>query len=55
MSDSLLADQEAGNNDRELIENFLLLARDAQKRIVKMEENNNEMKTIADNQINEKK
>lgn len=49
----ILIDEE--NNDRELIEDYLVKVKEAQKLIVQMEKNNNEMKEIADQQINDNK
>ncbi len=41
------------NNDRELIDDFMLKVKEAQKQIIEMQENNRVMKTITDASINE--
>jgi len=47
--------QEEENKDRELIQEFLIMAKDVQRRIIIMEQKNNTMKEIADKEINENK
>ena len=53
LSESLIIDEE--NNDRELIDDFLIKVKEVQKMLVQVEKNNSDMKTIADQQINENK
>ena len=43
------------NNDRELIEDFLVKVKEAQKAIINMEKNNDNMKDITDKQANDNK
>ena len=47
LNESLIAEEEK-NNDRELIEEFLLKVKEVQKLIISMEKKNSEMKDIAD-------
>jgi hypothetical protein len=49
----LIVDEE--NNDRELIEDFLLHVKEVQKLIVQMGKKNVELKEICDQQINDNK
>ena len=55
LNESLIVDEGEKNNDRELIELFLVSAKEVQKAIVNMEKKNEEMKDIADKQINDNK
>lgn len=43
------------NNDRELIEDFLVKVKEAQKAIINMEKNNDNMKDITDKQASDNK
>jgi hypothetical protein len=45
--------QKEPNNDRELIDDFMLKVREAQKQIIEMQDNNREMKNITDATVNE--
>ena len=51
----MIIDENEKNNDRELIEDFLIKVKEVQKAIITMEKKNEEMKDIADKQINENK
>ena len=46
LNDSLIDEEE--NNDRELIDVFLVKVKEVQKMLVQMEKNNTDMKDIAD-------
>lgn len=46
LNESLIIDEE--NNDRELIDDFIIKVKDVQKMLVQVEKNNTEMKEIAD-------
>ncbi len=48
LNESLIIDENEKNNDRELIEEFLIRAKEVQKAIVNMEKKNEEMRDIAD-------
>ena len=54
LSESLMEEGEK-NNDRELIDDYLVKVKEVQKMIIQMEKKNIEMKEIADQQINENK
>jgi len=53
LNESLIGDEE--NNDRELIEDFLLQVKEVQKLIVSMGKKNTELKELTDQQINDNK
>eukprot|EP00347_Sterkiella_histriomuscorum_P008633 403344351 len=53
LNESLIGDEE--NNDRELIEDFLVHVKEVQKLIVQMSKKNSELKEICDQQINDNK
>ncbi len=48
LNESLIVEEGEKNNDRELIDTFLLKVKEVQKYIVNMEKKNIEMKEIAD-------
>ena len=50
LQDSLIIEDKEKNNDRELIDDFLVKVKEAQKAIVKMEKKNLEMREIVDKQ-----
>ena len=50
LQDSLIIEDKEKNNDRELIEDFLVKVKEAQKAIVNMEKKNLEMREIVDKQ-----
>jgi len=54
LNESLIV-EEGKNNDRELIEDFLLQVKEVQKLIVNMSKKNIELKELTDAQINENK
>lgn len=54
MEQPLMNDGEK-NNDRELIEDFLVKVKEAQKAIINMEKNNESMREITDKQANDNK
>ena len=54
LNESLIV-EEGQNNDRELIEDFLLQVKEVQKLIVNMSKKNSELKELTDAQINENK
>ena len=53
LNESLIGDEE--NNDRELIEDFLLQVKEVQKLIVSMGKKNAELKELTDQQLNDNK
>lgn len=53
LNESLIGEEE--NNDRELIEDFLVYVKEVQKLIVSMSKKNAELKELTDQQINENK
>jgi endonuclease III-like uncharacterized protein len=55
LNESLIIDEKEKNNDRELIEDFLVKVKEVQKAVINMEKKNEEMREIADKQINENK
>lgn len=48
MNESLINQDTEKNNDRELIEDFIVYVKEVQKTLVNMEKKNIEMKEIAD-------
>ena len=50
LQESLVIDEKEKNNDRELIDEFLVKVKEAQKAIVNMEKKNIEMREIVDKQ-----
>jgi hypothetical protein len=50
LQDSLIIEDKEKNNDRELIDDFLVKVKEAQKAIVNMEKKNLEMREIVDKQ-----
>lgn len=48
LQDSLIIEDKEKNNDRELIDDFLVKVKEAQKAIVNMEKKNLEMREIVD-------
>ena len=50
LQDSLIIEDKEKNNDRELIDDFLVKVKEAQKGIVNMEKKNLEMREIVDKQ-----
>ena len=50
LQDSLVIEDKEKNNDRELIDDFLVKVKEAQKAIVNMEKKNLEMREIVDKQ-----
>ena len=50
LQDSLIIEDKDKNNDRELIDDFLVKVKEAQKAIVNMEKKNLEMREIVDKQ-----
>lgn len=55
LHESLIIDENEKNNDRELIEDFLLKVKEVQKAIINMDKKNEEMRDIADKQISDNK
>lgn len=53
LNESLIEDEE--NNDRELIDDFLVHVKEVQKLIVEMSKRNIDLKEICDQQLNENK
>jgi hypothetical protein len=50
LQESLIIDEKETNNDRELIEDFIIKVKEAQKAIVNMEKKNEEMRDIVEKQ-----
>jgi hypothetical protein len=54
LQESLVIEEKEKNNDRELIDEFLVKVKEAQKAIVNMEKKNLEMREIVDKQKTDK-